>query len=421
MDLLRPHPPTAASGAARPTWARREWRLDPLALGLLVVAAGALVAVPALIEGTAERVSIGLGVAALVALGVRQARRPVAPPPRVSDPDPPSRHRALLRGLRDVVLLVDSHGGVAWATPSAGELFEASPPELVGRRFDTLFHPEEAKSVRAFLRAVTRDGATAADRRAEWRLYRADRSARYVEAVVADLREDPLVRGVVVSLRDVTDRRRQREELERHAFHDALTGLANRSRFHDRLGHALERLRRQPVSVAVFFIDVDRFKEVNDTHGHAAGDTVLVAVAQRIERSIRSSDTAARIAGDEFAVLLEDLTDPLQADRVAERLLRSFRDPVPVGDRAVPVSVSVGVAVTSGVGLDAADLLRNADLAMYSAKQAGRGCWRSFDATVSSGELPRLVVPREAQPAPRPLSGAAGFRRPTERPGRQAC
>lgn len=444
-EAARRRDASAPEGASAPRGAvsgrARAVRVALLGLGVAGLGLG-----PAVLDGVPATVAWMLGAGALLLLAlplVRSARDargdtesvlaraadggPTAEAPAMGGvpAERASRHRAVLRGLRDAVVLVDSDGAVAWVTPSAAELFATPAAELVGRRVDSLVHPEEAKAVRAFLRAVTKDGAPDGDRRAEWRVRRPDRATRYAEAVVTDLRDDPLVRGVVITLRDVTERRRQQEELERHAFQDALTGLANRARFHDRLNHALERLKRQPLSVAVFFIDVDHFKTINDTWGHAAGDAVLTAVAQRLLRSIRSSDTAARLAGDEFAVLLEDLTDPLQAERVAERVSRSVREPVPVGGQTIQVTVSLGVAVTAGSGTTAEDLLRNADTAMYAAKQAGRGCWRTFDPASSSGELPRLVVPRDdpaqrtRQPKaggrPTPLSPASRFRHPSKR------
>jgi diguanylate cyclase (GGDEF)-like protein len=164
------------------------------------------------------------------------------------------------------------------------------------------------------------------------------------------------------------------DEIHHQAFRDALTGLANRSLFHDRVTHALDRLRgRSPRRAAVLFLDLDHFKLLNDRVGHTRGDEVLRALAGRVRASIRPGDTAARLGGDEFAVLLEDVDGPDEARQVAERLLRDIERPIDGLDGAPVVAASLGVALSGSAGETADDLLRNADIAMYAAKEAGRG------------------------------------------------
>lgn len=158
------------------------------------------------------------------------------------------------------------------------------------------------------------------------------------------------------------------EHLAHQAMHDSLTGLANRALLRDRLEHALARARRQPRTLAVLFIDLDNFKVVNDSFGHAAGDQVLVAVADRLRRSVRACDTVARLGGDEFGLLLEDLEDPRDAGRVAERVLEELRGPLAL-DREIAVEASIGIAVNAAGDEDADALLQNADVAMYRAKR----------------------------------------------------
>jgi diguanylate cyclase (GGDEF)-like protein/PAS domain S-box-containing protein len=186
--------------------------------------------------------------------------------------------------------------------------------------------------------------------------------------------------GVLV---DVTAEKRLEELLEYQALHDPLTGLSNRKLFHDRVAHAL--LRRQAGQVGVLFIDLDNFKAVNDSFGHACGDEVLVAAAQRLQNCARAGDTAARIGGDEFALLVEDLT-PAQATELADRVRDALRvPPLEFGRRVVVIEASVGIAV-AGAGETTETLLRNADLAMYEAKLLGRrartqGAHYSWDIT----------------------------------------
>lgn len=194
---------------------------------------------------------------------------------------------------------------------------------------------------------------------------------------------------VVVDNRRLTlDVVAQKDELTYRAFHDPLTGLANRALFYDRVGHAIELHRRDLVSISVIYVDLDDFKSINDAFGHDAGDAVLVAVADRLRSVVRTSDTVARLGGDEFAILLEDDAD---ATLLARRLLDGLRDPFVVGDRRLPVRASIGSTTLEPWrgAVDIDDLLKQADIAMYSAKRAGKGAAVNFTpvlATVAGGK-----------------------------------
>ncbi len=194
--------------------------------------------------------------------------------------------------------------------------------------------------------------------------------------------------GRVWSFRDVTEHRRMEEELVHQAFHDPLTGLANKALFRDRMAHAAMRLQRHGGRLAVLFIDLDDFKTVNDSLGHSAGDQLLVTVSERITASLRPGDTAARVGGDEFAVLIESVSGEDDAPMIAERIIESLREPVLLGGRTVTAAASVGITYGDH-GADADDVLRNADLAMYTAKSAGKGCYRIF-----ADEMHRAAVER---------------------------
>jgi diguanylate cyclase (GGDEF)-like protein len=191
-------------------------------------------------------------------------------------------------------------------------------------------------------------------------------------------------------------------KIREQAFRDPLTGLANRSRFQERVEHSLARLRRSPKRVAVLFIDLDHFKLVNDRFGHTVGDRLLQAVAQRVDASVRPGDTAARLGGDEFAILLEDVDGKDEAESVCRRLLEVLGEPVALGQAAPTIGASIGVA-TSGLGGETVDeLLRNADIAMYAAKAAGRGQVVFFrtellDLAASRSELAALLRGAEAR------------------------
>jgi diguanylate cyclase (GGDEF)-like protein len=202
--------------------------------------------------------------------------------------------------------------------------------------------------------------------------------------------DDDIV-GRVWTYRDVTDRKRLERELEHQAFHDHLTGLANQSLFRDRVEHALARLRRRRARLAVLFIDLDNFKTVNDSLGHSVGDELLVAVTGRLSGCVRPGDTAARLGGDEFAVLLEDTDDEHDAVDVAERVIARLRPPFTIAGIDIAATASVGVAF-SDADITTDQLLRNADLAMYTAKRRGKDCCQIFRPEMHTVAVERLEI-----------------------------
>jgi diguanylate cyclase (GGDEF)-like protein len=189
----------------------------------------------------------------------------------------------------------------------------------------------------------------------------------------------------------LTDARRV-DTMLHQALHDALTGLPNRALFTDRIQHALSQGRRRGTACGVIFLDLDRFKTVNDSLGHAAGDELLVTVARRIDASLRAADTAARLGGDEFAVLLEDLSGVDEAVLVAERIVAALSGPAVVQGREVHVKASVGIAVGR---TGASELLRQADVAMYRAKTDGKGRHRVYEASMQAEVVERLELEGE--------------------------
>jgi diguanylate cyclase (GGDEF)-like protein len=230
----------------------------------------------------------------------------------------------------------------------------------------------------------------------------ADGGFRHIEVIVADLRDDPNVEGIVLTMRDVTDRRELEIRLAHQAFHDTLTGLPNRALFEDRVRHALARTVRRPTSaVAVIFIDLDDFKGVNDTLGHQAGDELLCSVARRLELCLRATDTAARLGGDEFAVALElDEFDPEETVvAVADRILEMMRMPFLLAGQEVYTRGSLGIAVTPEAGESVDELLRNADVAMYVAKQTGKGRYRRYELGMHAPVLRKMELRTELQRA----------------------
>jgi diguanylate cyclase (GGDEF)-like protein len=216
----------------------------------------------------------------------------------------------------------------------------------------------------------------------------ADGSQRYFEHTVNNLVDDPDVRGIVISSRDITERKALQEQLAHQAFHDFLTDLPNRALFMDRLEHVLTRAKRRRLKVAVLLVDLDYFKLINDDRGHEVGDRLLVAVAKRLQTCLRHADTAARLGGDEFAILLEDVTDVGEATRVAERIAGALREPFILGGRQLLTSASIGVVLGTPTTYDEPrKLLREADLALYQAKASGKARYSIFDPSMNARTL----------------------------------
>lgn len=185
-------------------------------------------------------------------------------------------------------------------------------------------------------------------------------------------------RMILSAVRDITERKAREERLSHQAFHDSLTGLPNRALFMDRLEHALARGERRELGITILFLDLDDFKDVNDSFGHETGDRLLVEIGSRLASCVRSADTVARLAGDEFTLLLEDIAELREAVRVVERIETVFGNPVRIGARELAVTASIGVVVEMGSGRSPRELLNNADTAMYRAKNAGKARYEIY-------------------------------------------
>ena len=224
-----------------------------------------------------------------------------------------------------------------------------------------------------------------------WRAAHQDGTWVDVESSCTDMREDPSVGGIVLVVRDVRERKAIEQQLHHAAFHDPLTGLPNRALFEDRVRQACVRARRSGAIVAVLFIDLDDFKTVNDSLGHAAGDDLLRQTAARMDDALRGSDTAARLGGDEFAILVEHLDHPAAVTLVAERVHAALEPAFTLGEDEVFVRASIGISL-GDAEQDDEELLRNADMAMYAAKAAGKGRHEVFNPKMHLSARRRLQL-----------------------------
>gem|GEM_PF-314145 len=280
--------------------------------------------------------------------------------------------RTLVRNASDVILIIEDDDTIRYASPSAASVFGTA--DLVGASLPDLLDPRDRHRAVRELTAVRDSGPRAAHDH-WWVRHRAGRVE--VEVRCSDFRDEQTVGGLVVTLRDVTEQRRLEHELTQRAFHDSLTGLPNRTLLLERIERALLRGRRESSLTCLLFIDLDDFKDVNDTLGHSAGDHLLTSVGERLSRTLRRTDTAARLGGDEFAVLMEDAREPLDAELLAAQVVQTLTRPFALADELVTVSASVGVA-TARDSTGAEELLGHADLALYAAKAAGKRQWRRF-------------------------------------------
>jgi diguanylate cyclase (GGDEF)-like protein len=259
-----------------------------------------------------------------------------------------------------------------------------------------LVHPGDATSVRLALeQVVAGDGS---ERRFEHRVRHADGSWHVVQAIAKNLIELESVGGVVVNYRDITEQKDLEEQLRRQAFQDGLTGLPNRHLFTDRLEHAIAFLGRHSAPIAVLFIDLDDFKTVNDSLGHDAGDRLLVEAGRRIRNCLRSVDTVARLGGDEFAVLMEDVEPDAPSD-AASRILAALREPMRVHRQQLTIGASIGIVMAHSPKQSVIDLLKNADLAMYSAKDQGKGRFEVFRPKLQRAATTRLRLKADLERA----------------------
>ena len=303
--------------------------------------------------------------------------------------------RSLVQNSSDVITLIGRDGAIQYQSASIERILGYREGQLIGKPFGELVHPDDQTQVlHKIEEAINIVGPPIA---IECRVRRDDDSYCPAEVTITNLLELPAVRGLVLNMRDVSERKALEEKLTHQAFHDSLTNLPNRAAFRIHLDHALtaDTERR----IAVLFLDLDDFKSVNDTLGHEMGDQLLVAVGARIASTLRPGDTVARLGGDEFAVLLRNMEDEQIAYRVADRITRQLAPPFAIGGKEITMHASIGIAGLVSGQEAADDLIRNADVAMYIAKSKGKARYVEYEASLASAALERMELEYDMQAA----------------------
>jgi diguanylate cyclase (GGDEF)-like protein/PAS domain S-box-containing protein len=308
------------------------------------------------------------------------------------------RFRSLVQNSTDTTFVMGAEGKILYASPATLSLFGRSPEEVLGMRATELVHPEDRSRVEAQLAALVQ--TVVVTEPIQFRVEHADGTYRYAEAVVSNLRDNPSVAGYVGNLRDITERKEAESQLLHVALHDPLTGLPNRTLILDRAHQMLVRSRREYRPVAALFVDLDNFKDINDSLGHDAGDKVLQAVAQRFVAILRESDTVGRLGGDEFVVLAEGASLGAGPEMVAERLHDTLREPFRIeGYDMVSLTVTASIGIAGGQRNSASELLRDADIALYRAKALGKNRSALFQPEMQTAVLDRIELDADLRSA----------------------
>lgn len=302
------------------------------------------------------------------------------------------RFELVTRATSDAIWDWNFETNEIWWNEGFQKLFGYLPDE-VGTDLESWterLHPDDTGRVVEDMQRHIKSGNT--NWSDEYRFRRKDGTYAFVIDRGYVVYEDGKPVRMLGSMMDVTERKSLEDQLTHQALHDPLTKIANRALFQNRVDHALTKLARSHSSLAVLFLDLDNFKAINDSLGHAAGDKLLVAVAERLQDCLRNTDTAARLGGDEFAVLVETVHRPDEAVMIAERILSVFRQPFNIEGKEIFVGTSIGIAASSTNAMSSEALLRNADLAMYLAKSQGKGSYVVFEPRMHEALMERIEL-----------------------------
>jgi diguanylate cyclase (GGDEF)-like protein/PAS domain S-box-containing protein len=281
------------------------------------------------------------------------------------------RYRTIIDTITDAYYEVDLAGNTTVFNEAYLKLYEYSAQEMQGKNYKTYVDKEKAQMAYWVFNQVFKTGKPT--KKMEWEIIAKSGKKKNVELSVSLILDaNGKAQGFRGIISDITDRLKAEEIIRHQAFHDPLTGLANRILFYDRMQMAFKLAKRNQKMVAVIILDIDRFKEINDTHGHMTGDEILKSVAERLSRLVRSSDTVARYGGDEFTLIMPSLSCEEDALVVVKKIVSVFDSPFQIAKDFINVTSSVGVAIYPAHGTNTDALISKADNAMYRAKAMGR-------------------------------------------------
>ena len=300
------------------------------------------------------------------------------------------RFQALTESAMDIVTVLDINGLIRYQSQSVKHMLGYEPLSMIGLSQFDIVHRDDVDAMREAFDALAQGIRMTTP--LEFRVRTSSGEWRILEAVGKNCLDIPAVGGIIVNTRDITERRAIQERIQHLAFHDALTDLPNRSLMQDRISQAVVRAERGNHRIAVMFIDIDNFKNINDTLGHDVGDDLLCEVGKRLQNSVRNHDTIARQGGDEFIVLLDQLDGHRGATRVAQKILEAMRAPFVVGGTDQHVSGSIGISIYPDDGQDASTLLKNADTAMFHGKALGKNTYQFFTAQMNIAVKRRALM-----------------------------
>lgn len=324
------------------------------------------------------------------------------------------KFRALIENATELILIIDADGISHYVSPSLKRILGYIPEKAVGQNIFELVHLDDVPSITYTLnKAIEQPGITQPT--IEYRARHRQGHWCFFEAVITNLLDDPVVGGIIVNSRNITQRKQIEEQLKHDALHDPLTHLPNRTLFMDRLEQTIKSAeRRKNFLFAVLFLDIDRFKVVNESLGHTMGDKLIIKIAELLKTSLRAGDTVARLGADEFTILLEDISGVSDATYIANRIHKKLSSPIILDGNEVFVTASIGIALSS-TSIDPAEhILRDAEIAMHSAKELGRGSYQIFYTSMHTQFLKRLKLENDLRRAlntitNEPLSGKSQF------------
>ncbi len=290
-----------------------------------------------------------------------------------------ARFRAITESAMDIVTVVDDQGVIQYQSPSVKHLLGYDPDLIIGRNQFDMVHRDDVDLLKQeFAELIARGPGTQSENPIEFRVRHKDGAWRTLESMGKNSLDHPHIRGIIINTRDISERRAIQQRIQHLAYHDSLTDLPNRALLQDRVLQAISRVERSGKDLGVMFIDIDNFKNINDSLGHDVGDELLREVAKRLTLSVRQHDTIARHGGDEFIVLLEELDGQRGATRVAQKILDAMRAAFFVGGTAQHISGSIGIALFPEDGTDPQTLMKNADTAMFHGKSLGKNTYQFF-------------------------------------------